>query len=167
MLGNDLLRQSILRVERLQLPKQALAQIPSADAYRIKVLNDSQRIIQIVLRILAALHQLFDGGGEIAVLIKVADDAFGQLAHGVRANRHAQLPGKMIAEARSRGKKLFERRTLGDFALLRTAAVPAGIKILIEESADVELVKGICFRLLRDFFGFGLQEGFVAVVVGL
>src|SRR6267378_7513058 len=142
MLGNDLLRQSILRVKRFQLPKQALAQILRADADGIKVLNDGQRIVQIILRILATLHQLFDRSREITVFVKIADDAFGQLAHGVGANRHAQLPSKVIAKAGSRGKKLLERRTLGNFAFLRTATIPAGIEILIEEGADVEFVKG-------------------------
>src|SRR6266850_5578325 len=167
MFRNDLLRQSVLRIECFQLPKQALAQILRPDTDRIKVLYNGQRIIQIILRILAALHQLFDRSREITVFVKIADDAFGQLAHRVGANRHAQLPGQVIAEAGSRGKKLLERRTLGNFALLRAATVPAGIEILIEEGADVEFVKGIRFRLLRDFFGFCLQEGFVAVVVGL
>src|SRR5882672_6408150 len=111
MLGNDLLRQSILRVERFQLPKQALAQILGANADRIKVLNYGQRVIQIVLRIFAALHQLFDRRSEITVFVEVANDAFSELAHGVGANRYAQLPGKMIAEAGGRGKKLLERRS--------------------------------------------------------
>jgi len=59
----------------------------------------------------------------------------------------------MITEAGGRRKKLFERRTLGNFTFLRTAVVPARIEVLVEESADVELVKGIRFRLLGDFFG--------------
>ena len=49
----------------------------------------------------------------------------------------------------------------------RLAAVAAGIEILIEEGADVEFVEGIGLGLLGNFFGFGFQEGFVAVVVGL
>src|SRR5712672_1536294 len=167
MLRNDLLRQSILRIECFQLPKQALAQILRSDADRIKVLYNGQRIVQIILRILATLHQLFDRSREITVFVEIADDAFGQFAHGVGANRYAQLPGKMIAEAGSRGKKLLERRTLRNFALLRAAPVSTGIEVLIEEGTNVELVKGIRFGLLRDLFGFCLEKGFVAVVVGL
>ena len=38
---------------------------------------------------------------------------------------------------------------------------------MIEEAADVELVKGIGLGLFRNLFGFRFQKGFVAVVVGL
>ena len=72
----------------------------------------------------------------------------------------------MVGQPGGRGKKLLERGPLGDFALLRLPAVAAGIQVLVEERADVELVEGIGFFLLRDLFGFRLQEGFVAVVVG-
>ncbi len=45
-------------------------------------------------------------------------------------------------------------------------AVAAGVQILIEEAADIELVKGIQLLFLGNFFSFILEEGFVAVVVG-
>ena len=64
-------------------------------------------------------------------------------------------------------KKFFERWAFGDFALDRLAAIAAGIEILIEEGADVEFVEVIGLGLFGNFFGFGFQEIFVGVIVGL
>ena len=41
----------------------------------------------------------------------------------------------------------------------------AAVQILVEEGGDIEFVEGIGGLGLRDFFGFGLQEGFVAVIL--
>ncbi len=73
----------------------------------------------------------------------------------------------MIGQPGGRRQKLLERRPLGNFALLRLPAIAAGIQVLVEESADVEFIKGIGLGLFGDFFGFRFQEGFVAVIVGL
>jgi hypothetical protein len=64
----------------------------------------------------------------------------------------------MVSEARRRRQEFFERWALGNFALSRLAAVAAGIKVLVEECADVEFVEGIGFRLLWNFFGFVLGK---------
>ena len=47
------------------------------------------------------------------------------------------------------------------------AAVAAGVEVLVEKTADIKLVEGIRFGLLRNFFGFGFEEGFVAIVIAL
>ena len=167
MFGDDLLRERVVRIEGFELQQQAFAQIARADADGIEILHDGERIVEIVLRVLAFLGQLFHRRGQVAVLVQVADDAFGEFPHRVGANRDAQLPGEMIGKAGRGGKKLLERWALGNFAFLRLAAVAAGIEILIEEGADIEFVEGIRFRLLGNFFGFGFEEGFVGVVVGL
>ena len=167
MVGNDLLRERVLRIESFQLQQQAFAQVARADSDGIEILHDGERIVQIILRILALLGKFFGGGGQVAVLVEIADDAFGDFLHGVGADGDAELPGQVIGEPGGRGQKFFERGTLGNFALLRLAAVAAGIEILIEKAANVELVEGIGLGLFGNLFGFGFQEGFVAVVVGL
>ena len=129
-----MLRQRVLRVEGFQLQQQAFAQIARADSDGIEVLHDGQRIVQVVLRILALLRQLFDGGGQVAVFVEIADDAFGDFLHGVGTDGHAELPGQVIGEPGGRRQKFLERGPLGNFALLRLPAVAAGIQILIEES---------------------------------
>ena len=58
MFGNDLLRQRVLRIERFQLQQQAFAQIARANADRIEILHDGQRIIEIVLGIFAVLRRV-------------------------------------------------------------------------------------------------------------
>ncbi len=98
MLGNDLLSQGVLRVECFQLQQQAFPQIACANPDWIEVLNHRQRVVQVVLRILCVLRQLFGGGRQIAVLIQVTDDIFRDLAHRVGADRHAQLPLQMIGQ---------------------------------------------------------------------
>ena len=71
----------------------------------------------------------------------------------------------MLGQPRGRGQKLFKRRPLADFPLLRLPAVTAGIQILIKESPDVELVKRIRLRFLRNLLRFIADEIFVAVIV--
>ena len=74
VLGNNLVRQRVLWIESLQLQQQTLPQVPRAHSDGIKILHDGQRVFQIVLRIFAILQQLFDGSGEVAVFVQVADD---------------------------------------------------------------------------------------------
>ena len=59
MFGDDLLRQRILRIEGFQLRQQALAQILGAHSDGIKILNDGDGIVQIILGIFSVLRQLF------------------------------------------------------------------------------------------------------------
>jgi hypothetical protein len=113
------------------------------------------------------LREFFRGGSQITIFVEVADNALGDFLHGVGTNGDAQLPGKVVGEAGGRRQKFLERGPLGNFPFLRLPAVAAGVQILIEEAADVELVKGIGFRLLGNFFSFGLQKSLVAIVVGL
>ncbi len=167
MFGDDLLRQGILRVEGLQLEEQTFAQITSANADGVEVLDDGEGIVEIVLRKLSVLDKLFHRSSQVAVFVEVSNDAFGEFVYGLRADGHAQLPGEMVGKAAGRGEKLFEGRALGDFSFLGLAAVTAGIKVLVEKTTDIKLVEGIGFRLLGNFFGFGFEEGFVAVVVAL
>src|SRR2546425_308751 len=49
MLGDDLVRESVLGIERFQLQKKAFAQIPRPDPYGIEVLHHGQRVVQVIL----------------------------------------------------------------------------------------------------------------------
>src|SRR5207302_1575771 len=165
--GNDLLREGILRIEGLQLQQQALAQIAGADADRVKFLNHSHGIFQIVLRMLSVLGEFFGGSRQITVLVQVADDIFRNLADGIGADGYAQLPLKVVGQPGGRGEELLKGRSFGNLTLLRLAPVSPRIQVMVEKSADVELVKGIGLRFLRNFFRFFFQKILVAVIVGL
>src|SRR5260370_1130421 len=167
MLGNDLMGQRILRIKCFQLPQQAFTQIPRAHSDRVEVLHHGQRVIQVILRILSVLHQLFGGSRQIAVLVQIANDAIRDFFYRVRTDGNAQLPLEMLGQPGRRREELFEGGPFGNFALLRFPAVSAGIQVLVEESSHVKLVKRIGFGLLRNFFGLRFQEGLVAVVVRL
>ena len=68
-----------VRIEGLQLQQQAFAQIAGADADRIEFLHDGQRFVEIVLgSICPSCDDFFDGSGQVAVFVEVADDAFGE-----------------------------------------------------------------------------------------
>src|SRR5580698_9914035 len=73
----------------------------------------------------------------------------------------------MVREAAGGGQELLEGGSFGDFSFLGLAAVAAGVEILVEKTADIELVERIGFGLLWKFLGFGFEEGFVAIVVAL
>src|SRR5438477_7468726 len=66
MLRNDLLGQRVLRIKGFQLPQQAFTQVPRAHSDRVEVLYHGQRVIQVILRILSVLCQLFGGSRQIA-----------------------------------------------------------------------------------------------------
>src|SRR5579883_1989660 len=76
MIGNDLRGQRVLRIEGLQLQQQAFAQIPRAHSDGIEILHHRQRVLQIVLRILPPLRDLFHRRRQVTVLVQVPDDIF-------------------------------------------------------------------------------------------
>ena len=78
----------------------------------------------------------------------------GDLANLVRTNGYAQLPTQVFAKARRRRQKLFKRRPLGDFSLLRLSTVAARVEVLVEEASNVKLIEDIGRFLLRDFLHF-------------
>ena len=163
-LGNDLLGQGILRIERSKLNQQAFAQVARANAQRIELLHHGQRFLDILQRVIAVLGDLLERNGQIAVFIEIADDDFGDFAHGFIANRHAQLPSQVFGQALRRGDEFFERRLLDDF-VLAAAFAAAAVQILVEEGGDVEFVEGIGGFGLRHFFRFRLDEGLFAVIL--
>ena len=57
-----MLGQRVLWVEGFELEQQAFAQVAGADSDGIEVLHDGERIVQVILRILALLRELFGGG---------------------------------------------------------------------------------------------------------
>ena len=65
----------------------------------------------------------------------------------------------------ARGKKFVEGRPLDDFVFAALRIAAAAIEILVEKRGDVEIVKGTGGLGLGNFFGFGFQEGFVAVIL--
>ena len=73
-------------------------------------------------------------------------------------------------QARCSVKPCGEERNLSKDGCSMTSCSPrpfaaAAIQILVEKRGDVEFVEGIGGLGLRNFFGFGFQEGFVAVVL--
>ena len=87
MLGDDLLRQRVLRVENFQLHQQAFPQIARGHARRIEFLHHRQRFFHVFHRIIADSRDFLERGGQVSVLIQVADDRFGDLAHHFGADR--------------------------------------------------------------------------------
>ena len=126
--------------------------------------TDGQGFFDVFHGIVAVLGDLLERDGQIAVFIEVADDHFGDFAHRFVANRDAQLPGQMVGQALRRGDKFFERR-LFDHFVLAAAVSAAAIQILVEEGGDVEFVERIGGLGLRNFFGFGFDEGLFAVIL--
>src|SRR5579859_765456 len=167
MFGDDLVRESILRIKGLELQQQTLAQITRADADGVEILDDGEGIVEIILGEFAVLDEFLDGGGQIAILIEVADNAFGELFDFFGTDRDAQLPGQVFGEPAGGGEELFEGGPLGDFSFLGFTAVTATVQILVKKTADIELVKGIGFRLLGNLLGFRFEKSFVAIVVAL
>ena len=88
------------------------------------------------------------------------------LADNIVANRHTELPGEVFGKTLGRGKKLFERWALVDFALAAVFIASTTAQILVEKGGDVELCKWAGGFDLGNFFSLGFQEGFGAVILG-
>ena len=86
-------------------------------------------------------HQFVVTRDQVAVLIKVADDEFGGLAHLSTNRNRAQLPGQVIRKIAGLGKKILERGSL-DLLHFAGAAV-ARVKVVLEKRTEVNLFEGI------------------------
>src|SRR5215472_12400681 len=98
MFRNDLLSESILWIESLQLQKEAFAKITRANSDGIEILNYSQGVVEVVLRVFSSLGKLLHGSGQVAVLVKISNDALRKFANRIGTNSYAQLPGEVIGE---------------------------------------------------------------------
>ena len=110
------------------------------------------------------MRDLLERNGQVAVLVEIADDDFGNLAHRLVANGHAQLPVRWSRQPLRRRNEFLERRLLDDL-VLAAALLAAAIEVLIEKRGDVEFVEGIGRLGLRYFFGLRLDEGLFAVIL--
>ena len=124
MFGDDLLRESVLRIDQLELHEQAFLQIARADSGRIEFLDHGEGFFDVFHGIVAGLREFIEGGGQIAVFIEVADDAFGDFADRLGADADAQLPGQMVGETCAGGKKFVERGAFDVFVFAAARRVP-------------------------------------------
>ena len=72
----------------------------------------------------------------------------------------------MFGKTLGRGKKLFERWALIDFALATVFIASAAAQILVEKGGHIEFSKRAGGFDLGNFFSLGFQEGFGAVILG-
>ena len=158
------MRQRVLPIQRAKLHQQAFAQVARSHAQRIELLHHRQGFLDVFHRVLSVLRNFLERGAQVTVLIEVADDRFGDLAHHIVANRHAHLPGEMFGETLRRGKKLVKGRPLDGFCFAALRIAAAAVEVLIEKRSDIEILEGTGGLDLGNFFGFRFQEGFVAVV---
>ena len=105
MVGDNLLRQGVLRRKRAKLDQQALAQVPRRHAQRVKLLNQRQRRFDVLQLVAAGLRNLFQAGGQVAVLIQVPDDGMPP-----RARRRNRWKGSIAIPDGRPGKRGCERK---------------------------------------------------------
>src|SRR3954452_13759180 len=100
---------------------------------------------------------LLDWNRQISAVFEIADDAVRGLTNSGRQKRDAQLTLQVIAQGHRRGQKGFERRLLNRF---RGRTFKSGVEVIVEKTAEVDLVEGIClrFRRLRRNHGRGPVE---------
>ena len=155
------------------LDEQALAQIAGTDAERIEPMDDPAGFGDRGeagfegLRsagVEAALEgdglgggegfgerggELFVGGGEVAVLVQVADDDLGCRANGLGEVERAELPDEVVGEGAGLERKC-SNEGLSESSKLDAVLKP-GIEVILEVAAEVDLVEGVfldalCFR---------------------
>src|SRR6202021_2284603 len=90
--------------------------------------------------VLAHFRDLFERGGNIAVLVQVADDRFRRVAYLVRHDGDAQLRAKIIAQRDRGGKKSLERRL---FDRLGSRTLVSRVEVVVEKGAEIDLVERI------------------------
>ena len=99
-----------------------------------------KRLLHLLRRVLAHRRDLFERGRKVPVFVQVADDRFGGVAHLLGDDADAQLRAQMIAQRDRRGEERLERGLLDRF---RRRALVAGVQIIVEEAAEIDLVEGI------------------------
>ncbi len=163
VVGDDLLREHILRIQRLELQQEAFRQVPRGRSGRIEFLDHGQRLFHVFHGIVAGLRDFVERRRQISVLVEIADDPFRDFAHRFRADADAQLPFEVVGEARGRRKELIERRFLDLFLFPVGGAFGARIQVLREKGAEIEFIEGIGRLRLGHFFRFLLEESLVGV----
>jgi len=126
---------------------------------RFRFVNDLGRHFHIGLgsRYRSDSQQLFVTGNQVSLFVQVSDDQLGGLVdRGPHRNR-AQLPEQVVAQVPRLREEVFERRLFDLFHLSRAAIT--GIKIVLEERAEIDLLEGVLFlirdrrRIIRGGFG--------------
>ena len=84
---DDLLSQSILRVERSKLYQQAFPQVARAHAKWVEFLNRGYGFFNVFQRVVAILGNFLERNREVAVFIEITDDNVSDLTHGLVTNR--------------------------------------------------------------------------------
>ena len=74
MVGDDLLRQRVVRGQRAELDQQTLAQVPRRHAQRVKLLDQRQRRLHVLQLVSAGLRDFFQTGRQVSILVQVPDD---------------------------------------------------------------------------------------------
>ena len=166
VIGDDLLRERVLRVNQLDLHDQAFLKIARGHAGRVEFLHHGKSFLDIIHRIVSRLRDFIERRRKVAVLIEVADDRVRDLTDRFGADAHAQLPREVIGQARRRGEELVERRFLDFLVLAARGALRARVEVLPEERTEIEFIKWVGCGSFRNFFRFLFEERFVGVAVG-
>ena len=95
-------------------------------------------------------EKLFIAGGEIAILVEVADDIFSSVAHGGGERHRAQLPEDVVGQRARLGEEVFERGRFDGLEVV--AGAVAGVEVVLKIRPEVDFFEGIGL-LFR--FGFG------------
>ena len=117
------LHRGVIAIEFAELDREALAQIPRANAGRIEFLQYREHRIDILLRCTEPLGGLSQIGGNVAGLVDQIDQILSDHALRRRGEGNRQLLGEMAAERHLGGDKGFEIVIV----VIRRAAAPFGI----------------------------------------
>src|SRR5947209_4845017 len=86
-------------------------------------------------------EEFFVGGGEVSVVVQIADDEFGGRCDFGAHHHGSDLPCEMVGEGSRGGEEMLEGGLVGVFVFYGSAE--AGLQVVAEVRAEVDLVEGI------------------------
>src|SRR5215207_9910622 len=130
-----------------QLHQQTLARVARAAADGVELEDELARLRDALGAATGERSHLLVGRVEAAVAVEVADDALADGDEVFGRLRHVELPLQVLGErGRARQELLEGRRVLLVLVLLRLVA---GVEVVLELAAEVDLLEGVAGALAR------------------
>ena len=140
MVAYNLDRNGVFFTQNLQLDQQAFTQVTCGYAGRIEVLDDLERLLNVLKSVLSAFSNLFERDGDfaavlvncpqVAIFVEISDDRVAGEPDIFINRGQTQLPFEVVRQSGRFCQKVFERRLLENLGLTR--ARRAVVEIIVE-----------------------------------
>src|SRR2546427_2799122 len=141
MIANQLNRQPLSFAASGELRQQTFAHVAGATTDGLKGHDNRPCLFHNLVRPAPGCCNLFIGGVQAPVLIKVSDYAFSRLANFALGVIHVELPLQMLGERRWLSEKLFEGGRI--FLILKLLRLVTGIEVILKLTSEIDFLERV------------------------